>query len=111
MKICIYTENYHKGGLDSFVINLINSWPNSDDKFTFVVNANHPGLEEIESRVKKNINIITYRSYYFELLIWLNKFTVIKFLLSFLRIIYNVFQYPLVLPCKLIHLIFFFLFL
>lgn len=110
MKICIYKENYHKGGLDSFVINLINSWPNSDDKFTLVVNSNHPGLEEIESRVKQNINIITYRSYYFELLSALNKFTARKFLLSFSRIIYNVFQYPLILPCKLIHLIYFFYF-
>jgi len=27
MKICFFTENYYKGGLDTFLSNLINVWP------------------------------------------------------------------------------------
>ena len=27
MNICFFTENYYKGGLDTFIINLLNEWP------------------------------------------------------------------------------------
>ena len=27
MKILIYLENLHRGGVDTFIINLINFWP------------------------------------------------------------------------------------
>lgn len=111
MKICIYTENYHKGGLDSFLINLVNSWPNSTDIFTIVVNASHPGLEEIQSKILKKIQIIRYKSHYFELLTLLHKFNASKFLLFLLRFLYSFLKYPVIAPCKLIRLIIFFYFL
>ena len=35
MKICVFTENDYRGGVDTFLMNLINSWSNSNDKLTF----------------------------------------------------------------------------
>lgn len=109
MKICLYTENYYKGGLDTFIINLINSWPNSHDLFTLVVNEEHPGLDEIKSKVFRNIKIITYKSYYFKLLTILNKSPKRKGLPFLFRLFYCIFQFPVVLPFKLMYLTNFFL--
>ena len=47
MKILLFTENTHKGGLDSFIVNLVRAWPNADDEFCVLVNALHPGLGEL----------------------------------------------------------------
>jgi hypothetical protein len=51
MRICIFTENNYKGGLDTFLINLIKDWPNSNDIFTIVCNKDHPGLSYLESKL------------------------------------------------------------
>jgi glycosyltransferase involved in cell wall biosynthesis len=64
MNICIYTENYYKGGLDTFLINLINAWPDEQDKFTLVCNASHPGLESIEVHVKRPFFLKRYSYFY-----------------------------------------------
>lgn len=60
MRVCIFTENYYKGGLDTFLINLVNSWPNADDELSLVCNYSHPGLESIESAVVRNLQIEKY---------------------------------------------------
>jgi len=52
MKILIFTEIFDCGGIDTVIINLINSWPNSKDEFVIVANHNYPGLQVIE----KNVN-------------------------------------------------------
>ena len=57
MKVCIFTENHYKGGLDTFIINLVNSWPFFDDDMTFFCNADHPGLSTIKSNLKDKIKI------------------------------------------------------
>jgi glycosyltransferase involved in cell wall biosynthesis len=59
MKILILTENYHCGGMDTFLINLINNWPGQDD-FVLVCNYDHPGLERIKKQVKRNCAIIKH---------------------------------------------------
>ena len=58
MKICLLTENYYRGGLDTFIINLINGWPDKFDNFTIICNESHPGLIDIEKRVKKKVRFI-----------------------------------------------------
>lgn len=60
MKVCFFTENYHKGGLDTFLINLFNAWPNPADELTLICNATHPGLETIITKVIRQLSIGTY---------------------------------------------------
>jgi glycosyltransferase involved in cell wall biosynthesis len=60
MKICFYTENYYRGGLDTFLINLINSWPEERDDIFLVCNGTHLGLDSIKEKVKRPFHIIRY---------------------------------------------------
>ena len=64
MKICFYTENYYKGGLDTFLINLYNAWPDKDDALTLVCNDSHPGLETISKKVFRPILLIRYKYFF-----------------------------------------------
>ena len=47
MKIGFFLENNKAGGLDTFVINLLNYWPYRNDKLILFVNSNHPGLKNL----------------------------------------------------------------
>ena len=64
MNICFLTENYYRGGLDTFIVNLINSWPDKSDNITLVCNVSHAGLINIESRLNTPVFIKKY-SYLF----------------------------------------------
>src|SRR5450759_2378264 len=101
MKICFFTENYYKGGLDTFLINLFNAWPDSNDVLTLVCNGTHPGLETIEEKTVRPIKINTYSR------VFSSKFAQGQSSLKFLRyfpvralfsIAYRVLQYPVLLP-------------
>ena len=54
------TENTHCGGLDSFLLYLINSWPSKEDKLTIICNASHPGLANIKSGVGSRCEVLSY---------------------------------------------------
>ncbi len=60
MNICFFTENFYKGGLDTFFINLFNAWPDREDELTLVCNNTHPGIETIENRTVRPIKLKTY---------------------------------------------------
>lgn len=60
MRICFFTENYYKGGLDTFMINLFNAWPDSQDELTLVCNGTHPGLVTIAEKTVRPIKIKRY---------------------------------------------------
>jgi L-malate glycosyltransferase len=60
MKICFFTENYHRGGLDTFLINLFNAWPDKKDELTLVCNGTHPGLDTIAGRTLRPIKVERY---------------------------------------------------
>ena len=60
MKIFIFNENSLCGGLDSFIINLINHWPNGDDEIFLYCNASHPGLDVIRTSVKRKCGFVGY---------------------------------------------------
>jgi glycosyltransferase involved in cell wall biosynthesis len=64
MKIAFFTENSYKGGLDTFLINLFNAWPNEDDLITFICNKSHPGLKTISNQTRRKIAIQTYDYFY-----------------------------------------------
>lgn len=57
MKILFLTENYYRGGLDTFLIGLINHWPYSEDELFLTCNKSHPGLEIIRARLKRPCKI------------------------------------------------------
>ena len=61
MQVCFFTENFYKGGLDTFLINLCNAWPDQNDELTLVCNASHPGLDMIENKITRALCISRYR--------------------------------------------------
>lgn len=54
MKIIFFVENNANGGMDSFISNLINFWPNPEDKLSLVCNSNHPGWSNLKSSITVN---------------------------------------------------------
>jgi len=61
MKIAVFTENEYKGGLDTFVVNLINYWPNADDDLVLICNRDHPGLETVAGDLRRDCTVIAHR--------------------------------------------------
>jgi len=61
MKILLFTEIYDCGGADTFIINLVNHWPDPDDQFVITANPNYPGLAIIEQCLKKPCKIIRHK--------------------------------------------------
>ena len=57
MKILFFTENTHKGGLDTFLVNLINHWPGKNDELRIVCNGSHPGLETLQTEIARPCEI------------------------------------------------------
>ena len=72
MKICFFTENYYKGGLDTFLVNLINAWPGKKDELTLVCNGTHPGLDTISEKINRDFTIKKYYLIVFILFLLLN---------------------------------------
>jgi len=61
MRISFLTENTHCGGMDSFLVTLINNWPEDSDKLTLICNQNHPGLLVIKERLTRPCSIVRHR--------------------------------------------------
>lgn len=61
MDLCIVTENDYKGGLDTFIITLVNAWPDPGARLTLLCNESHPGLDTIRARTRRLDAIRTYR--------------------------------------------------
>ena len=55
MKIGFFTQNTKKGGLDRFIIELIENWPSDNDEIYLYVNKSHPGNDNLSK-----INRINY---------------------------------------------------
>ncbi|MDC3200265.1 glycosyltransferase family 4 protein [Porticoccaceae bacterium] len=111
MKICFYTENYYKGGLDTFLINLINAWPDSDDELTLVCNGTHPGLVTIAEKV--NRPVIIKRYYYFFTTMISQQRVALKWgfstpVYAFFVIVRRFLQYPILFGWYLLRLTLFF---
>ncbi len=57
MNITFFTENYYKGGLDTFLISLVNNWPYSEDRIAIICNHSHPGLETYRRKIRRRVSI------------------------------------------------------
>ncbi|MBW7989184.1 MAG: glycosyltransferase family 4 protein [Planctomycetes bacterium] len=104
MRILLFTEIYDCGGVDTFIINLINHWPRDEDSFVIIANENYPGLQIIEDNVSRPCEIVRHN-----VPVYANCFskgllkTIRKFLSPVLRyvfIIYNILALRKILLCK-----------
>ncbi len=57
MNITFFTENYYKGGLDTFLISLVNNWPHSEDRIAIICNHSHPGIEAYRRKIGRKVSI------------------------------------------------------
>lgn len=60
MKVLFFTENSYCGGLDTFLITLMDHWPDGDDELVLICNRGHPGLAVITERIHRKIRIIVH---------------------------------------------------
>lgn len=111
MRICFFTENYYKGGLDTFLINLFNAWPDPKDEIIVVCNGTHPGLATIASKIRRPISIQKYDYLFTSRLTkgrsavkWCRSFPV----RAFFALCFSFLQYPILLPWYLLSFTWFF---
>lgn len=111
MKICFFTENYYKGGLDTFIINLVNGWPDSKDQLTLICNGSHSGIETIVEKTIRPLKIKKYYRLFTSSILqgqgtlkWSRSFPVRAFFLLAFRFL----QYPILFPWYLFTLTLFF---
>lgn len=98
MRICLFTENYYKGGVDTFLINLVNAWPVKEDVFELVCNDTHPGLETVRKKTSRQLSISTYRYLFTGFASPESTAYRSKILRLFFRVLYRVIEYPILLP-------------
>jgi glycosyltransferase involved in cell wall biosynthesis len=101
MKICLFTENHYKGGLDTFLINLVNAWPVGDDELTLVCNGSHPGLKSIANAARRPLTIKTYyRVFTSNIAQGLSANKLSRFILVRILFVltFRVLQYPIIFP-------------
>jgi glycosyltransferase involved in cell wall biosynthesis len=61
MKVLIFIENNRGGGVDTFIVDLINYWPNKDHKFTIICNDGHPGISYIDEQLNNKCKIVKHK--------------------------------------------------
>ena len=101
MKVCIFTEMHLKGGVDTFLINLINAWPNKNDDLTLTCNSSHPGLNTITAKVRRKVKIQRYSRFYSTRLATGGGYFNIgqSFVFrAFFVLTYRILQYPILFP-------------
>ena len=111
MKICFFTENFHKGGLDTFLINLFNSWPELHDELILVCNGSHPGIETILKKTTRPLMLNKYHRLFTsgiskgQSASWIGRYFFVRALFG---LGYRIFQYPVLFPWYILTLTFFF---
>jgi glycosyltransferase involved in cell wall biosynthesis len=112
MKICIFTENYYKGGLDTFLVNIFNTWPEEKDELTLCCNSSHAGLKDIKDKTKRPLIIKEYNRIFTSSISRGESSTIISNSPSVTKLFnlsYKILQYPFLFPWYLISLTYFFI--
>ncbi len=60
MHIIFFTENFYCGGLDTFLLSLVNHWPDKRDRLTIICNEDHPGLATLEGGLRRQCEIMRH---------------------------------------------------
>jgi glycosyltransferase involved in cell wall biosynthesis len=63
MRICLYTEGYVRGGIDTFIVSLINGWPNNLDEFVILVNEEYPESSALLEKIERKVELLKYKNY------------------------------------------------
>lgn len=92
MKVLLFTELYDCGGVDTFIVNLINHWPYEEDSFVIIANSTYPGLKIVEDNVSRPCEIIRHN-----IPIYLNIINNDLFLRQIKKAISPIFRYLLIL--------------
>lgn len=111
MNIAFFTENLYRGGLDTFLINLFNAWPKTDDHLTLLCNAGHPGLKTIHCKTERQLEIKPYYRLFPSRFAQGQTDSDISrkiFIRYFFAFAYRLLQYPVLLPWYVLSLTFFF---
>jgi glycosyltransferase involved in cell wall biosynthesis len=99
MNICLFTENYFKGGLDTFIINLINEWPSKQDTLTLYCNDSHPGIGNIIRDTHRPFIFKSYNKIFTTKLSSPHyNFSGSLFLFRFFTLVYKFIKYPILFP-------------
>lgn len=69
MRIVIVTEIFNSGGIDTFLVNLINNWPVAGDQFVVIANWDYPGLTVIERQTTRRLEVIRHRIFVYSRLL------------------------------------------
>lgn len=94
VKIAFLTENNRCGGLDTFIINLINYWPN-DDELYLICNKSHPGLETIKKNSVRKITIVPHEvKLNWELVGYLRTYRLPKLFIKWVSLVLDVIHFP-----------------
>lgn len=64
MKIALFTENFYQGGLDTYIITLINNWPIKEDEFILICNKMHPGISRYEKEIERKTTFIWHKHFH-----------------------------------------------
>lgn len=59
MKTAFFTQNIKRGGLDTFILNLITNWPEQDEVLLFC-NSSHPGLVALGEELAGRAEVVPY---------------------------------------------------
>ena len=94
MKVVIFIENRRFGGMDTFVKNLINSWPLESDEFILICNKAHLGLGYLKKEISSKVTIITHEIP----LNWSFLSSFIRYLPNFIQRIFRQFFKIILLP-------------
>lgn len=111
MKIGFFTENYYKGGLDTFLVNLFNAWPEEKDELVLLCNSTHPGIETIKAKVGRQFSVSEYRRIFTSnIAVGRSPFHLMRSypVRVFFILAYRVLQYPILFPWYVFSLALFF---
>ena len=63
MKVAIWLEQDLSGGVNTHLLSLLESWPNSRDEFVLFSNCNNPGLLDIRRKIQlcSNLKLVVIR--------------------------------------------------
>ncbi len=59
MKVGFFMQNVKRGGLDTFVLNLLSNWPSSERLILFC-NRSHPGLDDLKRGLSGRVQVVDY---------------------------------------------------
>ena len=103
MKIGYFIQNYKRGGVNTFIKNLVSARKYQDQIF-IISNHNNPGIEFIKRKSNKNIKYLNYSIFSWDTI--LNK-NFPKIIIIIFKIIYSI-LFPISFTYQIIKLVFFF---